>query len=1522
MNWYQVVETGRLVYQSKEDDCAFRNWFLRKTRCNVSYYETYPLEDIDKIICSVLSDNGGKLDEYELATIMGFNVKDNFDVTPKRYADEAELLLFRDIVRPVFDWGLISRENTKTGMDTSELYFLTELGERAVQRHEKYKFFRGRKLLFENLGVNATSEKDSDFFPYFEELGICSVITDVKEIDCHSINNSVFDVRDCRLIERMRLQSSSHLNIYSADETSFFEVGAAQVDVSLYELDGVYYLIVFLNGCLCCRATSLLNNGANASLKSKKVEWGLYLHLMNDASAKLDYKTILPFEDILNIGDLIKDDRLIWSDNELFLFLSKNADADQSTLISSFCPLEIIKKHINVRWDWIVLSQRFDMHFIVENPLLPWDFEIVSSREDVNIEDIKLLLQDKRVQNADWNWEEIMPKLDFDFIEKNINDVDFDFYMLTRTGTDAVKELVFRYPNKKWDWSYISNEYDLEFLLSFLSVLSQSANCCLNLNAVIDRAFHSPQYASDYCSSVEFREVVNNNRSSISIYSINKSDFLWSDSLIEFFEGVGLLSWPSGTFTDGFECNPYVIWNQDYFEKYNAKISTERGFSFVSNAISDYKIVVDHQNFNWDWNCISNNDELLSDDNFVKIFISKLSLVSALPRIRGSLIEELFLNFNLLDFLSDDRTLWTKLTQKVSVEFVFNHLAYAWDWRYLTAQLDKKLIFDNLPECVNYWDWNILVESRLDKCDLTLASHLPMVATCISSLSDDLKSELWMKITRKFNCKELLCVIDSTNLISCCSGLFDWDLDYLYSLADFDVYSYLQNHLADVRWDLLSKSYSLNQYLKWDEKIYSEERWGKNTRSLLENENYKWNFTELSKIDSINSCADIISIRIQEWDWQYLTANSKLFEHGRFFVKYFKKFIDNIDFKALSSRTDSGVNQDTIRLNIDRGWDWAALSKNETIKFQIDFIQKYNEKAWDWHALSSREDIVIDNDTLVSLKDKDWDWTIISSRNDININNKTLFALKDKEWDWDKIVSRPTIKIDEEFIEELHEAPIDWYVISQNENFVPNQLTLSKLKNKSLDWDAISQNSHLDESILWDYREKLNWKHVTRNKVNCANTSDLEKFSGYIDWNFVSNSPNFSLTIPNLRKFKSKLNWNIISQRLHITNEVIDNFADVLDWNAASKSRYVEFTEEFVEKYHAKWDWSNLFRTLDAEGLLDRFSSKYRAKYNCKLFIERFESKPYIYHFTHLFNAIDVIKERKIKSRNRADGRFSNAAGSVVDRRYTAHEFARFYFRPKTPTQFYNECLGWDKELRTSDGKSYYYQAEKLGLPKCPMPVFFKFDLEEVIGKFGNICYYSTGNMQTDRALVKKISEEPKGLSVEYLYSQISDAYNKARSDGRYNRDEHLKYMSLIKEQSQQEFLVLDVLDFSELESFEVICYDKEQAEILKSQLKGDPIVDKIKIDEYDVLYHRFNRKIRFSEVENAISISSDYCGDAYFKLISSDKSVIIGDNKNVKCETSDSVSAYPAVRFLKTDNPIEVHFIDELRRDWMIYKN
>jgi len=1549
MNWQDIVKNSELVYASTNEDKGFRTWSLKKTTCNVSFYETYPYEDIDKIICGILDSNNGYFEENKIATILGFNVVDNFEPTLKRYADKAELDIFRAIIKPLLNWGLVEQISEK---EHPVILKLTDFGYRALMVGEKYLFYSGQKKLLENPNIKPAGLKENLFFPFYSALGEFSEITVKSHIKYEQVNIiEVFDIEESELIERHKLQSNEYYQIYKSEPTNYFEFTSSQVDIRLYKQGAEYYPIIFHNNQICIEATELLNSLDNEDSKEKKIEWGLYLKLIKDPNAVLDYETIIPFEDLLELDTLVKDARLNWNDKQLFSFIAENANANQWFSISNHCPIEVLKVYFQTfrdNFDWTSLSLRIDDDFLIQNATkFPWNFEVVSAKEGISIDVIKTLLLIPELKEKEWDWDRIMPQFDFEFIKANIDEIDFELSELTKTNIDSVKPLLVQYPAKRWNWLFISTDYDLPYILDNILNFSNT----LNLKNVINRAFISDNDIKLFCQSTNFIKVFSGAKESIlRNYQPNQANYFWTEQLIDLLERTGYLTWESGSYILGFECNPYIDWSVDFFTKYYSKIKTQKGYDFVSAHISDSRIVTEFPDFNWNWDIISENANLLINSDFLLSVKDKLNFNILLTKISGQTLETIFDVANILPYLEANQELWTDVTEKSSKEFVLQHIDYnwnwqvltkrfsssikieslgnskwinKWDWQYLTKSLDMSIIADkldlyldywdwdylsihidkefvlkNLPDYNDYWNWDILLKKRLANSDLQLSKHLAEVAACISFTDEELKQQLWKIITSKFDYDELENLISQTYY----QDVFLWDYVYFYDLPTFNPRQYLNDNIEFVEWKTFSSSRALNNSFRWDKSLFSYEVWLKDIFKLLKNQSYQWDFNSLSSLDSINWNDSILSIESEKWDWEYLSEFSSCFRKEKEFAKRFRKFSKYINFQVFSKRTDSDISEKLLAETIDKDWDWAYLSENNSVKISIAFIKENKEQPWKWEALSGRSDIKLENEIFIELSNQNWDWKAISNRTDLTFSEELIIKLQDK--------------------------PLNWHLISQCETFVPNAITLSIIRSHILDWKAISKNTNLSIEILWDYRDRLDWQNVTKNQVvDISDVSFLTKYQDYLNWDFIAQSEKFKISVENLKLFKDKLNWIAINSRKDfiISNELLEPFSDVLDWSNISKSMELQFTEELVEKYRSKWDWQLLRKNPQIIERIGTTLSKYQAEFNCVEFLEQFDREPYIYHFAHLFTVIKIIQASKILSRNKAVGSFDNAAGTtIINRTHKAHNFARFYFRPQTPTQFYNECLGWDSYLSTSYGKSYYSQSRNLGLPKCPIPVFLKFDLKEVLMKMADICYYSTGNMQTDRAKVLKVADNPNSLQTNYLYDNISDAFSMAGGPYNYDRQRHISIMEKIKEYSQQEFLVLEEFDFSKLDSFEIICYNEEYANLLKSQLGNDPICKKINADGWDI-FHRGNRKLIINETETEISITSEYRDSAYLSIKGEGlKNIQILNPDRIQKETANEIIAYPEIKFTKTEQPIEVHFVDTAMgiRDWLVYKN
>ena len=147
-------------------------------------------------------------------------------------------------------------------------------------------------------------------------------------------------------------------------------------------------------------------------------------------------------------------------------------------------------------------------------------------------------------------------------------------------------------------------------------------------------------------------------------------------------------------------------------------------------------------------------------------------------------------------------------------------------------------------------------------------------------------------------------------------------------------------------------------------------------------------------------------------------------------------------------------------------------------------------------------------------------------------------------------------------------------------------------------------------------------------------------------------------------------------------------------------------------------------------------------------------------------------------------------------------------------------------------------------------------------------------------------------------------------------------FFDRIKEQSQQEFLVEEELDFMQLESLRIICYDEFQKDLLINYLGDDEIVSKIEVDYR--MYSHENRQLEMSENEDVISITSDYDinGCAYLLV----KGGEIKNQELIKNRTSSGLIMYPSVVFDKHNPPSEVYLIDPNPRadtkEWLIYKS
>lgn len=1494
MTYEDIIAKGNLVYHSQEGDEALRSLPIKAHPCKVYYYTRENLTRFDELLCRLLlEEESHSIGYYDLGTKLGFDIVNKPD--EGLFFDEAELHLYDTMIENTMAWGLIEKQG-----DTLKL---SKLGELSLERNTKYRFGEGVLLCcvfdVEDKLFTALSNADGtriEGFPFYRELGIKENIIDSHDIgypeDCVDF---VVKDNESQLVKNLQLQVDDNIHIYDAEETIYIESRIARLDVDLYEIMDDYYILFSYESVPCRTLNSIYNLPVNQATKERKVERALYTKLMSDNDASLNYELLAPFEDILEIDKLIEDNRLNWKDAELRNLIFKECNSDDWRNVSRFCDIavleEIIPQYSSVL-DWGELTLRMATGFISDTSKdYPWERNMLLARIPVEKSLIvKFLSEYDFPQGLDdglWDWEEVVPLVGIDFIKRHIKDIPFNLSGLTRELDDEHKELVAEFPDACWDWGYISNNYSIEFLIGNLAKLHQH----ISLPMLLDRIFSNPDNVALGVNSTELKRILEEECADVSNrFNANKKEYVWSDDVISFFEETQLISWPSSTYKDGFELNPYLTWEKGFFARYHHNISTPKGFSYVSSAISDNSIVESFPEFSWDWHQLSSNEAIFNDEQFVARHAAEVEPRTILLRCDESLVESYFTSLNANSLMQDDETVRTRITDAVSIDFLRSNINASWDWERLTQRVYKAINLKSMGNAswIDKWDWNFLSNSlgiddileyaesyarkwnwvtilkRFEYDDL--CENLDKLATILSELEDSTSE--WETLSAQLTTPQLIGMVESHK-----DEEYHWNFLDLYNRADFDAKDYLAKHIDDIQWELFSSSSAVNRLFAKTGTNKTQSLWMRIYSDIVNNENYNWDFKQLSHLDNIIRLPRLFMID-KDWDWEYVSECATWISTEKNKDHYFWEFKPKLSFPKLSLRRDIGLTQQVIAKTEQMGWDWNALVNNESVIFEFAYIKKHQDKPWNWALLSNRDDL---------------DLTVVT---------------------------------------ELREKPWDWYALTGKDGFVPTIDTLDYIigKGAEINWEAISYNPQLTATVIDRYENQIVWNSLIENNQVFLQIA----------------------TVDFIKRHLEKISWGHLNKRLgtKITGEMVDTFADYLDWKNVSQSQDIQFTIPFVQKYENRWYWSELNNNLKARNDIPDFETVFAKHCKVAVFIDRLKSMtshPYIYHFTHLFNAIEVIKSRKILSRDRAEElgllKF-DSAGSVVMRSNLAHPFARFYFRPCTPTQYYNEALGADSRLGEMGygrpiydeftgekhfprvWKSKYPKALGLGLPKCPIPVFFRFDLEEVISVMPELCYYSDRNMQSNNPCVYKIVDTPNHLGVDYLYDTMETAKARAKSSGGYNSSEIDRYMKY----SQQEFLVKSEFDFSKLTSYDIICYDSEYAALLKNMLDDDPICSRIVTSCDEKIFERENRHLSLSNGDNCNVLDSTYQDEHYYKICGDNLAEINFDfsHADVISDSKKEIHVSGAIKWENSNVSFDIFFVDPRARtkEWLVYKN
>jgi hypothetical protein len=893
---------------------------------------------------------------------------------------------------------------------------------------------------------------------------------------------------------------------------------------------------------------------------------------------------------------------------------------------------------------------------------------------------------------------------------------------------------------------------------------------------------------------------------------------------------------------------------------------------------------------------------------------------------------------------------WSSITENSSIETILDsfeddELFEKWDWKIATRKIDKDTILELIEDIAQYVDWKYLINDVFTiENELSIDKQLTKIAACLTIVESEKRKEFWKDITCKIPFETLFPIVQATIVLD----IFEWDWDYISNHKHFPTdFRTLNEFKEKINWDIFSSSQAIQKKFTYKKDEWTYQEYFKYVLKYLKSYSENWNWDTLSKFSDLNYNRDIVSIFQKNWDWNYLS------EFGGFLLPkkrdkddYLLSLISAyslIEFTFLSKRKDIKIYGSLILEYNDKDWDWQVLSENEKAEISNELILELKDKNWNWKALSKRKNIEFSNETLLQLLDKDWDWKYLSENTNLEFNAEFIEKTKEKPWNW-KSVSRhksfvPTIEI----LTLTKDYDLDWQYISKHLGLNPTKEILAKFENK-WHWQSITENPQInfdDIDFLERFADKWNWRFICESGKLTLNNRILNKFKEYLEWDLISSNTNLNFTreiiqefkqfwnwsnltenpqinfddIDFLERFADKWNWRFIceSGKLTLNNHILNKFKEYLEWNLISSNTNLHFTKEIIQEFKQFWNWSNLKSNKRVEELLGSYVTDEINKNATLNFIDKIEQqgsewKGSIYHFSHIDNAVEIIKNRKIQSRNKANIK-GDAAGNVVHRRGDAHNYARFYFRPQTPTQFYNEFLG----KNTTDGYethgnwiSWYEKARGLGFPKCPIPIFFRFSIKEVLFKYDKKCCVSNGNMQADSTQFNSIEKMLDKFNFDYLYSNMN-----------YDKEHNRKYMNY----SQQEFLVKDELSFNDLFDFEIVCPSEADRTLLINLLGNEhkDIFSKIVVDiRY---YNNENPRVRIEEEDSELHISTNFSGEGYFVLNGTpdvkEMEILVGD---VTKTTKDKIIFKSNISLGNVQQNIQLNFIDESNRSWFVY--
>lgn len=640
--------------------------------------------------------------------------------------------------------------------------------------------------------------------------------------------------------------------------------------------------------------------------------------------------------------------------------------------------------------------------------------------------------------------------------------------------------------------------------------------------------------------------------------------------------------------------NRHICWTTDVLERFKDRLDW--------HALSRQKEILNMQNLKqfkdyWDWEYIISENAY--SDSFIKIYCQFKKYISLEWIKNAEDIREMKLTSyidegeefeqiqDLLDicpcdmsFLEKfkDRLDWQKISRNPNTSWTFQEINkfndyIDWDafsnveenlWKFLHCYPQQsRYTMNKLEAFREYWNWSILSENP----------HLKWNHKLLNRFADRWD---WNKIINNW-------------------GLYNLFSDKFIRL--YPKYIPMESLQGSMLNDFKNKPTHWNKELikKYENRFTSDDWYHLSNPFEHEDKIYDWSY------ELIDRFAD-------KWDWSALAHNRDL--EPLFSIGFLIRYQHHIPSWALSNtclgnkiaeelkeypETTTLLNQSTHQLDANESYlethkdelDWQRISQSN-IYWTTKMIDKFKEQI-DWNTFSlDGSPNVYTMQNLETFKEY-WRWSLLSLNCNVPWNNELLDRFADY-LNWNQLICQT--------------LPFHWFTIEfyiRYQKYIPVQsLKHSRFGCSGVvqpylnvrNCEELEQITDLLDVCPWDaaflerFKDRLDWRKISRNPHIIWKSSMLERFKEYIDWDTLSNSPNRNefahqsigishinnlFTIKKLETYRHRWNWSLLSENVGVNwnCQLLDHFADRCDWTKIINNwgLHEMFSRSFLKRY-------------------------------------------------------------------------------------------------------------------------------------------------------------------------------------------------------------------------------------------------------------------------------------------------------------------------------------------------------------------